>query len=70
MNDLIERLMKVGVDRQIPCPDGIAGCLVYHTKFFTNPVCAEAVEKIRDLQAENRVLRDIISKLESTDANS
>lgn len=50
-NDLVNRLRGIGERIPVPCPDGIKGCLVFHYRVETNPVCAKAADRIERLEA-------------------
>lgn len=61
-NDLVNRLRRIGERIPIPCPEGIRGCLAFHFRVETNPVCAKAADRIEALE---RALRDCVEDLEA-----
>lgn len=50
MSNLLDRLSRVGERIGIPCPDNKKGCLVFHFRIETDPVCLEAIEYIKELE--------------------
>jgi len=59
-DDLLKRLSRIGERVSIPCPDNIRGCLVFHYRVDTDPVCIEAIDEIERLCAENKRLREAL----------
>jgi hypothetical protein len=62
-DELIARLLQVGEEVCVPCPDGIKGCLVNHFGIVTDPVVIEAATRLETLTAENERLREALEKI-------
>lgn len=74
---LVARLRRMGERVPISCPDNKAGCLVYHYRIETDPTCAEAADRIEELEswkaaedahhhmlrAENGRLREVLREV-------
>lgn len=43
---LTKQLICIGERIQIPCPDGIKGCAVFHFRVVTDPSCQAASDQI------------------------
>jgi hypothetical protein len=54
--ELIGRLRQTGERINIPCPDGIKGCLVFHFRVETDPTCAAAADRIEELVKQQELL--------------
>lgn len=47
---IVDRLRRIGERVPVSCPDGIKGCLVYHYRIETDPVCEQAADFITRLR--------------------